>query len=178
MEVVWSLIIQGILIPGLNDSNQGWPFLRLTEYGRRCVEEDRVLPHDSDGFLRDFNREVPNSDPTIIAYLTESLQCYIHGLYRSAAVMLGGASEQAVLLMIESYAESIRDPTSKRAFQSSLNKTQSIFRKYDLFDERFSTLKRRMPRNSLTTRIASSGACSISFGAAAMTLDTRPSEFP
>src|SRR5580700_8104320 len=53
MEVVWSLIIQGILIPGLNDSNQGGPFLRLTEYGRRCIQEDRMLPHDPDGFLRD-----------------------------------------------------------------------------------------------------------------------------
>src|SRR5580700_7440236 len=50
MEVVWSLIIQGVLIPGLNDSNQGWPFLRLTEYGRRCIQEDRVLPHDPDGY--------------------------------------------------------------------------------------------------------------------------------
>ena len=27
VEVIWSLIIQGILVPGLDDSNQGWPFL-------------------------------------------------------------------------------------------------------------------------------------------------------
>jgi hypothetical protein len=146
MEVVWSLIIQGILIPGLNDSNQGWPFLRLTEYGRRCVEEDRILPHDPDGFLRDFHREVGHADPTIVEYLTESLQCYIHGLYRSAAVMLGGASEQAVLLLIESYTESVADSNAKRAFQVSTGKTQSIYRKYELFEQRFSGLKQQMPR--------------------------------
>ena len=109
MEVVWSLIIQGILIPGMNDSNQSWPFLRLTEYGRKGIEEDRILPHDPDGFLRDFHREVPSADSTVVEYLTEALQCYIHGLPRSAAVMLGGASEQAVLLLIESCANSIAE---------------------------------------------------------------------
>jgi hypothetical protein len=145
MEVVWSLIIQGILIPGLNDSNQGWPFLRLTEYGRRCIQEDRILPHDPDGFLRDFLRDVPNADPTIVEYLTESLQCYIHGLHRSAAVMLGGASEQAVLLLIESYTNSIADLSSRRTFQSKIEKAQSIFRKYELFDRHFAGVKQRMP---------------------------------
>src|SRR5579859_3284971 len=42
LEVVWSLIAQGILIPGYNDSNPAWPFLRLTQYGRQCVTEDRI----------------------------------------------------------------------------------------------------------------------------------------
>jgi hypothetical protein len=146
MEVVWGLIIQGILIPGLNDSNQGWPFLRLTQYGQKCVDEDRVLPHDPDGFLRDFHREVPNADPTIVEYLTEALQCYIHGLHRSAAVMLGGASEQAVLLLIDGHANSIADPNSKRTFQSKVEKTQSIFRKYEVFEQRFSGLRQRTPQ--------------------------------
>src|ERR1700674_3108011 len=102
VEVIWSLIIQGILVPGLDDSNQGWPFLRLTEYGRQCVEQERLLPHDPDGYLREFNRAVPGADQTIAEYVTESLQCYIHGLNRAAAVMLGAASEQAILLLIES----------------------------------------------------------------------------
>jgi hypothetical protein len=30
-EVIWSLIIQGVLVPGLDDSNLGLPFIRLTE---------------------------------------------------------------------------------------------------------------------------------------------------
>jgi hypothetical protein len=146
LEVVWSLIVQGILIPGLNDSNPNWPFLSLTEYGRKCVEEDRVLPHDPDGFLRDFRREVPNVDPTVLEYLTESLQCYVHGLNRSTAVMLGGASEQSVLLMIDSYANSIADATAKQKFESAFEKAQSIFKKYELFERQFASIKQRMPR--------------------------------
>jgi hypothetical protein len=145
-EIIWSLIIQGILIPGLNDSNPNWPFLSVTEYGRKCIAEDRILPHDPDGFLRDFNSEVPNADLTIVEYLTESLQCYIHGLNRSAAVMLGGASEQAILLMIESYANSIADATAKQKFGSAFEKAQSIFKKYELFERHFVGVKQRMPR--------------------------------
>jgi len=34
-EIVWSLIVQGILIPGQNDMSQSWPFLSLTEYGQK-----------------------------------------------------------------------------------------------------------------------------------------------
>jgi hypothetical protein len=154
LEVVWSLIVQGILIPGTINSNQGWPFLRLTEYGRRCIEEDRILPHDPDGYLRDFHRGIPAADSTIVEYLTEALQCYIHGLHRSAAVMLGGASEQAVLLLIESYANSIADPNPKRTFQSKIDKTQSIFHKYGLFEQRFSGLRQKMPR-ALTDNVDS-----------------------
>lgn len=146
MEIVWSLIVQGILIPGVTEGNQGWPFLNLTEYGRKCIQEDRILPHDPDGFLRDFHREVPNADSTVVEYLTESLQCYIHGLHRSAAVMLGGASEQAILLMIESYANSIADPIAKQGFESSVQKNQSIFRKFQLFERKFSGIKHQMPK--------------------------------
>jgi len=145
-EIIWSLIVQGILIAGLNDSNQLWPFLSLTEYGKRCIEEERVLPHDPEGFLRDFHAAVPNADSTTLQYLTESLQCYIHGLYNSAAVMLGAASEQSVLLLFESYLNSIADPSQKQTFESSLQKIQSIFRKFELFERKFSSVKPAMPR--------------------------------
>jgi hypothetical protein len=146
LEVIWSLIVQGILVPGLDDSNQAWPFLRLTEYGRRCVEEDRILPHDPDGYLREFQKAIPNADPAIFEYLTESLQCFIHGLNRAAAVMLGGASEKAVLLLIENYTKSIADDTTKLRFESEVQKAQSIFRTYELFDKQFSVIRKRMPK--------------------------------
>jgi hypothetical protein len=147
LEEIWSLIVQGILVPGLNDADQSWPFLRLTEYGKRCVKEDRILPHDPDGFLREYQKAVPNADPVIIDYLTESLQCFIYGLNRAAAVMLGGASEKVVLLLIGSYADSISDATRKQRFESEILKAQSIFRKYELFDKQLPLLKATVPKN-------------------------------
>lgn len=146
LEVIWGFIIQGILIPGLNDANQGWPFLRLTEYGRRCIEEDRILPHDPDGYLREFVKVVPNADSVVVDYLTEALQCYVHGLYRAAAVMLGGASEKAVLNLIDSCGDSIHNTSARERFKSDVEKAQSIFRKYHVFDKRFSVTKSRVPK--------------------------------
>jgi len=118
----------------------------LTAYGEKCVQEDRVLPHDPEGFIKDFCGEIPNADPTIIEYLTESLQCYIRGLYRAGAVMLGGASEKAILLLIESYANSISDPTAKQRFELEVQRTQSIFRKYELFERQLNIVRPRMSR--------------------------------
>lgn len=146
LEVIWSLIIQGILMPGMNDANPYWPFLRLTEYGKKCVAEDRLLPYDPDGYLEEFNKSVPLADSVIVEYLTESLQCYIHGLNRSSAVMLGGASEKAVLLLFEGYADSIVDSSKKAHFKSELQKQTSIFRKFEAFDKHFSTTKSTLPK--------------------------------
>lgn len=145
VEIIWELIIQGVLVPGINDSNQGYPFLRLTEYGKWCVAENQILPHDPDGYLREFRTAIPNADSIIAEYLTEALQCYLRGLNRAAAVMLGGASEQAILLLIESYIGSIRDTAAKESFRSEIEGARTIFRKYEFFERRFSTIKRRLP---------------------------------
>jgi len=118
--------VQGVLVPGLNDANQSFPFLRLTEYGKRCVQENQILPHDPDGYLREFHRAIPNVDPTITEYLTEGLQCYLRGLNRAAAVMLGGASEQAILLLIESYIGSISDAAVKERFESEIEDARTV----------------------------------------------------
>src|SRR5262249_44422583 len=67
--------------------------------------------------------------------------------YRAAAIMLGGASEQAVLLMIESYANSIADQTAKQAFETSIQRTQSIYRKYELFKRKLPSFQQNMPRD-------------------------------
>jgi hypothetical protein len=145
-ELVWSFIIQGILVPGTNDSNQLWPFLRLTEYGRRCVDENQILPHDPDGYLKDFERAIPSADPVIREYLSEALQCFLRDLNRAAAVMLGAASERAVLLLIESYAHSIADLNKKTSVESQVEKAPSIFRKYEIFDKGFAGVKPKLPK--------------------------------
>jgi hypothetical protein len=145
LESIWALIIQGVLVPGLAGSNQGYPFLVLTEYGKRCLEENQILPHDPDGYLREFHKAIPNVDSTITEYLTEGLQCYLRGLNRAAAVMLGGASEQAILLLIESYVSSMGDIAARERIKSEIEDARTIFTKYALFERHFSPIKRQMP---------------------------------
>ena len=59
--------------------------------------------------------------------------------------MLGGASEQAVLLLIESCANSIKDPDSQRSFQAKREKASFIHRKFEIFQSRVDNLKASLP---------------------------------
>jgi hypothetical protein len=145
-ELIWTFIIQGILVPGTDDNNSTLPFIRLTEYGRRCIAEQQILPHDPEGYLRDFDAAVPAADPIIREYLTEALQCFLRDLNRAAAVMLGAASEQAILQLIDSYSASIQDANRKAQVLSQIDKATSIFRKYEVYDRGFSNVKGRMPK--------------------------------
>lgn len=147
VEVVWNLIVQGVLVPGIDDSNQGWPFIRLTEYGERCLAEERILPEDPDGYLREFAQAIPNADAIIVEYLTESVQCYVRRLYKASAVMLGCASEQAVLLLIESCTNSIADARAKQQFEEKIAREQSIYRKFKALDVRLAVVRPQMPRD-------------------------------
>jgi hypothetical protein len=61
--------------------------------------------------------------------------------------MLGGASEKAVLLLIDRYTDSISDATRKQRLVSEILKAQSIFRKYELFDKQLSLPKATVPKN-------------------------------
>jgi hypothetical protein len=145
-ELIWTFIIQGILVPGQDDNNQNWPFLRLTDYGRRCIEEESVLPHDPDGYLMDFQAAAPEADPIVVEYLTEALQCFLRDLQRASAVMLGAASEMAVLELIESYANAISDEQTKAQVKTQISKATSIFRKFELFERGFVGVKTRLPK--------------------------------
>lgn len=145
-EVVWSFITQGILVPGSNDSNLSWPHLRLTDYGKQCIEAEEILPHDPDGYLREFSKQVPQADPVITEYLAESLQCFLHGLQRAAAVMLGGASEKTILALVDSFGYSIQNKAKQKKYITELKKAPSIYQKYEVFEKRFNHTKGDLPR--------------------------------
>ena len=64
----------------------------------------------------------------------------------AAESCLGGASEKAVLLLIES-CDSMSDTTAKQRFESDIQRSQSIFRKYEVFERQLTIVKPRMPRS-------------------------------
>jgi len=146
-ELIWSLIVQGVLVPGSDDSNRELPFLRLTEYGKRCTENGELLPHDPDGYLRDFADAAPNADPIVVEYLAEALQCFLRGLNRACAVMLGAASEMAVLVLIDALVMSIRDNSRQAKLRAEVESASSIFRKYRIFEREFSPMRVALPRD-------------------------------
>ena len=78
--------------------------------------------------LHTVKTEISIIDPVIIRYLEECLSCFRRNLLLSSAVMLGCASEKAVLLLIETFGATLQG-AQKTAFEKETN-TFIISRKY------------------------------------------------
>lgn len=121
-DVFWEFIIQGIIAPGSNLSNPNLPWFHITDYGRRVLESGEMLPHDPSGYLQRFRSDIGAPDPTVEAYLSESLNCFTRGTYIASVLMLGVASERALLLLCNALLSALSDPNEKSAFETILRR--------------------------------------------------------
>lgn len=136
--IMWQLLPQGILVWGLDgDLNDKYPFYRLTEHGKTVLAEPgaKPQPYDPDGFLKEFKRLVPDADPIVFDYLEEAVRAFNAACYKSAAVMLGAASEKLTLVLHSKLEASITDPTKRAKFAKDSD-TISIFKKFDALKDR------------------------------------------
>ena len=144
-QIVWEFILQGLVAIGLNESNPNFPFLSITEHGKTVLASGDILPYDPDGYLRKLKTDIPNLDPIIEMYVTESLQAYLKGLMFSSAVALGVASEQAFLLLLNAFTNALVDPPTKTSFE----RLQDTFRtkhKFDQLKNRLMMIRGTLPR--------------------------------
>jgi len=95
----------GLLAWGLNLANPGPPFFHLTERGRRALANASRDPSNPAGYLRHL-RSIASLEPIAMSYLTEALDCYVDGMFKAAAVMIGCAAESIIL--------GLRDVTVKK----------------------------------------------------------------
>jgi hypothetical protein len=86
----------GLLAWGLNLSNPDSPFFHLTERGRQALQNLTRDPSNPAGYLRHLASIAP-LNPVAMSYLTEGLECYVGGLFKAAAVMIGAAAENTIL---------------------------------------------------------------------------------
>jgi hypothetical protein len=146
-SIVWDLIIEGIVRPGLNDgTNNNLPFFHATDWGRKVIQDGAAVPYDPDGYLSRLKRDIPNLDPVIETYLNESLHTFRIGCLLSSTVALGCASEKALLVLIEVYAKSLSDASQKK-FRAN-TEGRMIKRQFDEFRRMLdSELRSRLPNN-------------------------------
>jgi hypothetical protein len=119
-HVVWDLILERILIPGTESAstiNDGWPFLSLTDHGRKVVAAGRPVPYDPDGYLARLETATGGIHPTVQRYLEESLSTFRTGNILASAVMLGAASEMIFLEISRAIAVTIADPNARTKFE-------------------------------------------------------------
>src|SRR5690349_1234629 len=67
-------------------------FFHITDRGRRTLERLSRDPGNPQGYLS-YARSVARLSAVTGSYLTESVNCFIADLHKSAAVMIGGAAE-------------------------------------------------------------------------------------
>jgi hypothetical protein len=72
------------------------PFFHLTERGRLALANLTRDPSNPVGYLQHL-ASIAALDAIAMSYLAEALECYVAGLYKSAAVMIGSAAESVIL---------------------------------------------------------------------------------
>ena len=152
-QIIHELYVEGIINPGQKirphitgtTNLLGFPLFHVTAYGEKVLENTEYQPHDQDGYLQKIKTEISIIDPVIIRYLEECLSCFRRNLLLSSAVMLGCASEKAVLLLIETFGATLQG-AQKTAFEKETN-TFIISRKYKSLWSRLEPISKSLPDN-------------------------------
>jgi len=138
-EIIWELIVQGVIVPGMDSANPAWPFLRVTTYGQTVLKARGYVPHDPEGYLSEVRQRVGTLDPIVELYLLESLVCFRRAAFIACAVMLGVASEAAIRDLMRVAANG-----NERLLREI--KCQPVATSFDSFRKRLSTVRGLLPR--------------------------------
>jgi hypothetical protein len=129
-EIIWGLVIQGIVVPGASTQQAGLPQMQITEWGRKCLETGEYLPHDAGQYISRLKTHIPNISGDILLYLQESLTAFRCGAYLASAVMTGVACKKTLLLLRDCVENAISTQQSKTTFASK-TKGQLVRRVFD-----------------------------------------------
>jgi hypothetical protein len=143
LDIMWDLIIEGVVRPGTTQGEVNFPFFHVTEFGKEKIK-DPVSPYDPEGYLRGLKAAVPDLDDVIVIYLNEGLHTFRIGTLLSSTMALGCASEKAFLLLVKAYGDALQGNTQKKFRQNTEGKL--IKRQFDEFSKMLdSHLKAKLP---------------------------------
>jgi len=100
-EVMWSLVLEGIIIPGINNLDGQFPFYTITSLGREILNGQPYFFHDATTYEKIIRAEIPSPDPVTLTYLKEATHAFHFKCSLSATVMLGVAAEYEFLTLLE-----------------------------------------------------------------------------
>ncbi|MGO9270303.1 MAG: hypothetical protein ACLQOO_08640 [Terriglobia bacterium] len=147
-EVIWDLIVQRVLTVG-SKMSCGWPFLSLTEFGKKIIKDQRWSPYDPDGYLRELTDKAPRVGKRCEMYIAEALTSFRGGAYLATSVMLGAASEGSMLDLFDRYHDAMAKGGlhEHSGYQEKLRKAHSFYEKYKVFHRYFEAAKAKLPGN-------------------------------
>lgn len=145
-EIIQELINAGFLYPGTSgDFNSSYPWLTITEYGKEAFLKENWLPYDPEGYVNALKAKVPTIDDVTVAYIGEAVAAYNRRHLLSATITLGVASENLMLLLIETYTDWISEAGRKASFQKKIT-DRFISTQYKEFKKEFVNDLKTLPR--------------------------------
>ena len=92
-EVIWELLLQGILAPGKNSLNLHLPFVHVTEYGQKCLETGAEAAYDPEGYVARLRAETEERISTsVLESARDAILSFHRGLFRTSLVLLSRAA--------------------------------------------------------------------------------------
>ena len=93
-EILWELLVQGVLAPGKNSLNLNLPFVHITEYGSQCLEDGRILAHDPDGYIKRLAEIAGDElDDFVLETVRAALVVFSAGSWASSVIILARVAE-------------------------------------------------------------------------------------
>ena len=114
LETWWDLLVERVVTPGSNASNENLPFFRVTDFGQQYLKQREPHYYDSQGYLETLKAYCSDLDAVVAQYAIEGVQCFRRGLLFATAVMFGAASERAILSLLEAMAAAESDPRARK----------------------------------------------------------------
>ncbi len=115
-EVLWDLLLQGVLAPGKDSLNLSLPFVHVTDEGLRSLEEETLLL-DPDGYLTALGERAGGSlDEAVLAYVRESVLSFLAGRDRACVDLLALAAERLLDLLVEAQARTLGTARERSTF--------------------------------------------------------------
>jgi len=143
LELLHELITSNVLMTAHDTANTGWPWLSLTSHGKEILSNPGPPVYDYDGYLSALKKRIPQCDPVIERYVSEALRGFQSNLFFSSMVMLGCASEKAVLILIDAYISSIQPAANQAKLRSRTNKKE-ISVAFEEFKKSFDATKQQI----------------------------------
>lgn len=155
-EVMWDLLSQGVISPGLNNANPNLPLFHVTDYGREVLTAGRFVPHDPVGYIAEVKRVSKRcvTDVTL-AYLEEALRCFTRGCHLASVLLLGVAAESVFLNLCNVIRPYLKDPNEAKKLDDSLpvkQKHRWVTEKYEALPPKVK--REQLPESLDTTLIA------------------------
>jgi len=96
-EILWELLLQGILAPGKNSLNPDLPFVHVTEYGARSFDGGALVAHDPDRYIERLIAATQEGAPSLLIESARvALESFLDGRHASALVLLSHAAEHVL----------------------------------------------------------------------------------